>query len=87
LVCECDAALLKEFFLLVGEVGLEVNEISKVYIFGLIYRVMRNNKAVVLSLIALVFMVLTFSVHWMFIALAAFFSWLGWRELFKKGKK
>jgi nitrogen fixation/metabolism regulation signal transduction histidine kinase len=43
----------------------------------------RNPLAVLYSIIALIFMVLTFTVYWMFIALAAFFSWLGWRALFK----
>ncbi|MBU0466732.1 MAG: hypothetical protein KJ718_03305 [Nanoarchaeota archaeon] len=48
---------------------------------------MKNPKAVVLSLIALVFMVLTFTVNWMFIALAAVFSWWGWNVLIKERKK
>lgn len=38
---------------------------------------------IVLSLIALACMVLTFTVHWMFIALAAIFSGWGWKILVK----
>jgi 4-hydroxybenzoate polyprenyltransferase len=46
----------------------------------------RNWKVVVLSLLALVCMVLTFTINWMFIALAAIFSGLGWRILMKEDK-
>jgi len=40
-----------------------------------------NGKAVTYSFIALIFMVLTFTVNWMFIILAAVLSGIGWREL------
>ncbi len=46
----------------------------------------RNWKVVILSLLALVCMVLTFTVHWMFIVLAAIFSAWGWRILVKEEK-
>lgn len=45
---------------------------------------MRNNLAVLYSLLALVFMVLTFTSDWLFIAPAAFLSWLGWKALTNK---
>ncbi|MFH1290548.1 MAG: hypothetical protein ABIH92_04010 [Nanoarchaeota archaeon] len=47
----------------------------------------RNNKVIVLSLLGLACMVLTFTVNWMFIALAALFSGWGWRILIKEKKK
>ncbi|MBU0906663.1 MAG: hypothetical protein KKD18_01950 [Nanoarchaeota archaeon] len=46
----------------------------------------RNWNVVVLSLLALVCMVLTFTVNWMFIALAAIFSGWGWKILMNEGK-
>jgi hypothetical protein len=45
---------------------------------------MKNPKVVFASLVALVFMVLTFTVNWMFIIGAAVLSWWSWRDLFKK---
>jgi hypothetical protein len=42
-----------------------------------------NGKAVFYSLIGLLSLVLTFTVNWMFIILAAIFSGLGWRELLR----
>lgn len=45
---------------------------------------MKNNLAILYSLLALACMVLTFTIDWLFIAPAAFLSWLGWRELLKK---
>jgi len=48
---------------------------------------MRNNKVVFLSLIALVSMVLTFTVNWMFIILAVILSGAGWKILFDERKK
>jgi len=47
---------------------------------------MRNIKSFVYSLLALAFMILTFTKDWIFIAPAAFLSWLGWRELVKPAK-
>lgn len=44
----------------------------------------RNWRVVLLSLLALACMVLTFSVNWMFIALAALLSGWGWWELTRK---
>ncbi|MBU0760124.1 MAG: hypothetical protein KJ600_01180 [Nanoarchaeota archaeon] len=44
---------------------------------------MKNNKAVLLSLLALVCIILTFTVNWMFIALAAIFSGWSWKVLSK----
>ena len=46
----------------------------------------RKWNVVVLSLLALACMVLTFTVNWMFIALAAIFSGWGWRILMKDEK-
>lgn len=43
-----------------------------------------NGKVVFLSLLGILCLYLTFTVNWMFIALAAISSWLGWRELLKK---
>jgi len=42
---------------------------------------MKNPKVIALSVAALFFMYLTFAVHWMFIAVAAFLSWIGWKDL------
>jgi len=42
---------------------------------------MKNPKAFLLSLAALFFMILTFTVHWMFIALAAILSGWSWKIL------
>ena len=54
--------------------------------FLVLGRKMRNNKVIVLSLLGLACMILTFTVNWMFIALAAIFTGWGWRILIK-GKK
>tara|TARA_Y100000310_G_C20130465_1_gene555631 strand:- start:36 stop:173 length:138 start_codon:yes stop_codon:yes gene_type:complete len=45
---------------------------------------MANIKVVLISLAALGAMVLTFTVDWIFIAVAALLSFWGWRELLKK---
>ncbi|MFH1425547.1 MAG: hypothetical protein ABIG28_02335 [archaeon] len=44
---------------------------------------MKNPKVIAISITALFFMYLTFAVHWSFIAIAAFFSWMGWKDLMK----
>ncbi|MCH7568861.1 MAG: hypothetical protein IIA87_05565 [Nanoarchaeota archaeon] len=44
---------------------------------------MKNNKVVLLNLFGLVFIVLAFVVHWMFIALAVIFSGWGLKVLLK----
>lgn len=48
---------------------------------------MKSPKAVTYSMIALMFLVLSFTTYWLFIALATFFSYLGWKELFKRKTK
>jgi len=44
---------------------------------------MRNNKVVLLNLLGLVFIVLAFAVHWIFIVLAVIFSGWGLKVLLK----
>ncbi|MBS3077097.1 hypothetical protein J4233_02385 [Candidatus Pacearchaeota archaeon] len=46
----------------------------------------RNWKVVVLNLLALVCVVLTFTINWMFVILAAIFSGIGWKVLMKGEK-
>jgi predicted tellurium resistance membrane protein TerC len=46
----------------------------------------KNWKVVGLSLLGLICMILTFTVNWLFIILAAIFSWRGWRILMKEDK-
>ena len=41
-------------------------------------------KIVILNLIALVFLILTFTINWLFIIGAVFFSGLGYKKLMKK---
>jgi predicted MFS family arabinose efflux permease len=48
---------------------------------------MRDYKVVLLSLVAMFFVVLTFTVNWMFIALAVIFSGWGWKILIGKDKE
>ena len=48
---------------------------------------MKNPKVVLYSLIALVFLVLTFVVHWYFIIPAVILMLLNQKELFKKESK
>ncbi len=42
---------------------------------------MKNKKVVLYSIIALVFLILTFTINWLFIIPAAILSWLNHREL------